>query len=50
MSEFSIDFITGFMVGIEFPPVEEIDEDLKFAVVVTLGIFRIVFTMWKSEA
>lgn len=44
-----LDFLCGMMLGIEFPPVAEIDEDLRFAMVIDLLILRISFLGWKTE-
>ncbi len=47
MLEISLDFITGMMLGLEFPDVSEI-EDVKWALVVDIIILRFQFTYWKS--
>lgn len=49
MTEIAVDWITGLSVGLEFPPVKDIDEDLKFAMNIDLFIFRVVFLIWKRE-
>lgn len=47
--ELNIDLITGLMLGIEFPPPEEIDEDLTFCMAIDLFIVRLVLLKWKPE-
>jgi hypothetical protein len=39
--------ITGLMFGIEFPPVDEINEDMRFAMVIDIGIVRLTIVRWK---
>lgn len=41
-------WITGMMVGIEFPSVKEIDEDLLFCMALDLLIVRVVVMKWAS--
>jgi len=53
MLEFNVDLITGMMVGIEFPTLgyevqNDEGDDLKFAVVVDLLIFRLSLFYWKE--
>lgn len=50
MLEFSIDTIRGMMLGIEFPVTDDLDEDIKWMMVVDLLIFRLMFVCWKDEA
>lgn len=45
MLEVSAGFITGLMFGLEFP---DLEEDMSFAMVVDLGIFRIMLINWKE--
>ena len=47
--EVSIDSITGFMFGIEFPDAHEIDEDLRFCMVFDFGIVRFVLLRWETK-
>ena len=47
--EMNIDLLTGVMLGIEFPSPKDIDEDLLFACVLDLFIFRFVFLKWKAS-
>lgn len=47
MIEFNFDLITGVMFGIEFPSLPE--EDIKWAVVVDLAIFRLSLISWKQQ-
>lgn len=46
---FEHDWLCGFQVGLEFPPVDEINLDMKFAVTVCLGILRLTFVLWKVQ-
>lgn len=48
MLEFNLDFITGVMVGIEFPNLSEVNEDIEFAMVIDLLILRFQFIKWKT--
>jgi hypothetical protein len=48
MIALELSFITGMMLGIEFPNPAFLDEDLKFIMVVDLLIFRIQFHVWKT--
>ncbi len=48
MTMVSFGFITGFMLGLEFPP--QMDEEEHAWLVIDLGIVRIVFTkMMENE-
>lgn len=48
MIELAGSFITGMMVGIEFPTPSDFSEDLKFIVVVDLLIFRLTLMKWDK--
>lgn len=48
MNNLDISLINGVMVGIEFPPLMELDEDVKFAMCLDLFIVRIVFIRWNK--
>lgn len=48
MTEINLGLINGLMFGIEFPPVNEIDEDLTFAVAIDLAIVRVMILRWKT--
>lgn len=52
MFEVNVDLITGVMLGIEFPPVEDIvneeNNDLQFCMVIDLFIFRFMLAKWKE--
>lgn len=47
--EFQGHFITGMMVGVEFPDPSLLHEDMKFCMVVDLLIIRFNFIWWKTE-
>lgn len=56
MIEFGVDFITGVMVGLEFPTLgagaddlkDEDGNDLKFGIVLDLFILRFTLFFWKE--
>lgn len=45
---FDHDWLMGVQLGVEFPPVAEIDPDMKFAVSISLFIVRLTFVLWKT--
>jgi hypothetical protein len=45
--DIDISWITGLMLGLEFPALMEIMEDVEFAAVIDLFIVRIAFVRWK---
>jgi hypothetical protein len=47
--DIDVSLIQGLMVGIEFPPLMEIDEDVTFCCALDLGIIRVVFVRWKGQ-
>lgn len=49
MIELAGSFITGMMVGIEFPTPSDFSEDLVFIMVVDLVIFRLTLLKWNKE-
>ena len=49
MTELHFGWITGLMFGIEFNSIDEIDNDLQFAMTIDLGIVRFVLMVWKIE-
>ena len=49
MIELSLDFITGLMIGMEFPPARELHEDMAFCMVVDLAIIRFTLVYWDRE-
>ena len=46
MTEVAFAFITGMMLGIEFPNTEEIEEDVSFMMVIDLFVIRVVITKY----
>lgn len=49
MTEFSVSFINGLMLGIEHVNGQELDDDLKFIVVVDFFVLRFTLSRWKAE-
>jgi hypothetical protein len=46
-TEIDIGLIQGVMFGIEFPPLMEVDPDVKFAMAIDIGIVRVTVIRWK---
>ena len=48
MTELHFGWITGLMFGLEFNAIDEIDDDLQFAMTVDLFIARFILMIWKT--
>lgn len=47
--DLGISLVQGLMLGIEFPPLMEIDGDIQFAMVVDILVFRLTLVKWKTN-
>jgi hypothetical protein len=47
--DLSVSWLQGVMVGIEFPPLMEIDEDVAFVMCVDLFIVRLLLIKWRTS-